>query len=107
MKLRIGDQVLVTAGKNKGHHGLVEAVFPKTDRVVVPGANVYHKFRKATPGQSGGSIEITRPLPTASVALICQKCQKPTRVSFVVDKKGDKTRICAKCKEVITTKETK
>lgn len=104
MKLHTGDQVIITAGKDKGQRGTIEKVYPQKDRVVVADKNKYKKFRKKFGDQAGGVIEFSRPLPTANVALLCPKCGKQTRISYLVDKRGEKTRVCAKCKSEITGK---
>ncbi len=101
MKLITGDEVLVTAGKDKTRRGKVEKVFPKTARVLIAGLNVYKKHKKGFGGQKGGIIEFSRPLPVASVALLCPNCSKPTRVGLIVDKLGEKSRVCRKCKRII------
>jgi len=101
MKILIGDTVLVTAGKDKGRTGKVEAVLVKKDKVIIPGVNVYKKTRKAQGGNEGGIIEFSRPLPLASIALLCPHCKKQTRVGYNITKTGDKSRICKKCKRQI------
>lgn len=107
MKLRIGDNVLVTAGKDKTRQGKVEKVFPKKNTVLVQGLNVYKKHQKgfgglsAQAGQKGGIIEFSRPLPLASVSLICPNCGNPTRVGVMIDKTGEHSRVCRKCKRII------
>lgn len=99
MKLLTGDQVLVTSGRDKGQKGPIEKVFPRKARVRVTGINLYKRARKGFGASArGGMIEFARPLPVASVSLICPKCGKQTRVGYTVDKKGEKTRICKKCK---------
>lgn len=108
MKLRIGDEILVTAGKDKGKHGKIARVYPVAERVLVPEINVYKKHKKGIGDQKGGVFELSRPLSTAKVALICPSCKKPTRVGFRILENGEKNRICAKCKRQIdTNKETK
>jgi len=102
MKLKIGDEILVTAGKDKGRRGKIDKIFPKIEKVRIEGINVYKKFRKAAMGQAGQVNDVSRPLPFANVSLICPKCGKQTRVGYEVDKKGGKTRICLKCKSAIT-----
>lgn len=97
MKIHTGDTVLVTAGKDKGRSGKVQKVFPKSDRLVVQEINIYKKARKAVGDRPGGMIEFSRPLHTASVALVCPKCNKQTRVKMSVNKSGEKSRTCAKC----------
>lgn len=101
MKLKIGDEVLVTGGKDKGRRGKIDKVFPKLGRVRILGINVYKKHVKGVGREKGGIVEFLRPLPVASVALICPRCGKPTRVKFRVDKTGEKTRVCAKCNRAI------
>lgn len=101
MKLKVGDEVLVTAGKDKGRRGKIDKVFLKEDRVRVENINVYKKHVRGIGDRKGGVIEFSRPLPTSNVALVCPHCGKPTRVGYRVDKKGEKTRICVKCKRAI------
>lgn len=101
MKILTGDQILITGGKDKGQKGVVEKVFPKENKVVAQGLNVYKRFRKGFGNQAGSVIEFSRPLPMGNVSLLCPSCGKQTRVKFEVDKNGDKTRICAKCKKTI------
>ena len=101
MKLRIGDEILVEKGKDKGRRGKVERVFPSNDRVLVAGVNIYKKHQKPVYGKSGGEIEITRPLPIGSVTLVCPHCGKSTRVGFEILKDGTKVRICKKCERKI------
>jgi large subunit ribosomal protein L24 len=100
MKLRIGDTVKITAGKDKGREGKVEMILPKKDSVVVPEVNMYKKHVKGQQGQKGGMYDLPRPLNVAKVALICPHCKKQTRVNFKIEK-GTKIRFCAKCKKQI------
>lgn len=103
-KLRAGDEVLVTAGKDKGRKGKIDKVFPGEGRVRVLGLNVYKKTRKGIGDQKGGIIGFARPLPIANVALICPNCGKFTRVTYKITKTGEKLRSCAKCKRIIEDK---
>ena len=102
MKLKKGDTVLVTAGKDRGRKGKIKRAYPKLNQVLVAGLNIYKKHIKAQSKEKpGGIIEFSRPLPVASVALLCPKCKKPTRAGYLFDKKGEKHRICKKCQEYI------
>jgi large subunit ribosomal protein L24 len=101
MKLKKGDQVVVIAGKDRGAKGKVEKIFPRQDMVLIPRINVYKKHVKSQgEGKPGGIVDITKPLPTANVALFCPKCRQRTRVGFKVSK-NEKNRICKKCQAVI------
>lgn len=100
LKLKAGDKVKITAGKDKGREGEVEKLLPKEYSVVIPNVNIYKKHVKGVPGRKGGIYEIPRPLQMGKVALICPKCKKLTRVGFkLVD--GVKVRVCKKCKREI------
>lgn len=103
-KYKIGDEVLITAGREKGKKGKIEKVLPKEDKVVVGGVNVYKRHKKVSRSQPAGIYEITRPITVANIALICPKCNKSTRVGF--EKEGKtKIRICKKCKGRINFKQ--
>ena len=84
----------------------------KTNKVLVEGINLYKKhLKKQGEDKPGGIVEMNRPLTVANVALICPKCQKPTRVGYQFDKPASpsarqggqhkKYRICKKCQEEI------
>ncbi|MBI2405867.1 50S ribosomal protein L24 [Candidatus Microgenomates bacterium] len=96
-KLRVGDEVLITAGKDKGRRGKVEKMFPRSGRVLIPGLNVYKKHQRALGKQKGGIIEFSRPLPLSNIALLCPHCTKLTRVGMKFLNTGEKVRICRKC----------
>lgn len=97
MKLKKGDTVLVTTGKDKGKKGKVEQTFPALGSVIVGGVNVYKRHKKKQgEKQAGGIIEITKPIAVSKVVLVCPKCNRPTRVGYLVTAR-EKTRICRKC----------
>lgn len=101
MKLKKGDQVIVTTGKDKGKKGKVEKTFPKLSRVMVAGINVFKRHRKKRDEQHpAGITDLVKPIDVAKVALICPKCGKQTRVGYQITK-GVKERICRKCEQVI------
>jgi large subunit ribosomal protein L24 len=101
MKLKKGDQIIVTVGKDKGKKGKVEKVFPKDATVVVPGINIVKKHEKKRDEQHpGGIIEVVKPITMGKIALICPKCGQSTRVGYRIVK-NTKERICRKCEQVI------
>lgn len=104
MKLRVGDEILVSVGKDKGRHGKIEKVYPKIDRILVPGLNVYKKHQKGVPGRKGGVIELSRSLAMGKVALMCPHCRKQTRVGMKILNTGEKVRVCRKCGRQIDEK---
>jgi len=100
MKLKKGDTVKITSGKDKGREGKISAIFPQRSLVVVPEVNMYKKHIKGQKNQKGGIYDLPRPLNIAKIALICPHCKKATRVGFIIVK-SEKTRICKKCKKQI------
>ena len=101
MKLHIGDEVTVVAGKDKGKKGKIEKVFPRENSVVVSGVNMYKHNSKGGGGvKQAGIIDIVKPLSIAKVVLVCPKCSLETRVGYMV-KNGVKNRICKKCKQIL------
>lgn len=67
-KFKKGDVVLVTLGKDKGKTGEIIRVFPKSDTVIVKGANLYKKHVKPTQNTEGGIVTKERPLATAKIS---------------------------------------
>lgn len=102
MKLKIGDQVLVTTGKDKGRKGEIVKVLPALDRVVVRGMNLFTKHIKPYAGRPGEKKVSERPLPTANVAILNDKGQVD-RVGYQVGQDGTKIRIFKKTGQAIDT----
>lgn len=101
MKIKKGDTVKVLVGKDRGKTGKVEKIYPKKDKVLVSGVNIYKKHMKSQGERKpGGIIDIPRPLPRSKVALLCPKCKQPTRVGYKINPTGKK-RICKKCQQEI------
>lgn len=97
MKLKKNDTIVVTIGKDKGRTGKIEKVFPKLGEVLVAGINVVKKHTKRRDEKNpGGIIDITKPINSSKVALMCPSCNKPTRVGYLVTK-TEKIRVCRKC----------
>lgn len=97
LKYKVNDEVVVTAGKDKGKKGNIVKVYPKKSKVLVEGVNLYKKHVKGSQqeNQKGGIYDIPRPLHFSKVALIDPKTNKPTRVGFKLVK-GKKVRIAKK-----------
>lgn len=85
-KFKLGDQVLVTGGKDKGKSGEIVKVINAKSRVVVKGVNLYKRHRKSSGKESGGIVELERPLPTASIMLV--EGGHPVRVGLKRTKAG-------------------
>ena len=95
MNVKVNDNVLVIAGKDKGVQGKVLATSPKANTVVVEGVRLQKKHRKARRANETSKIEeVPGPIDVSNVMVVCPTCGKPTRVKHsVVD--GKKVRVCA------------
>lgn len=102
-KLKVGDKVKILAGKDRGREGQIEKVLLSSQKVVIPGVNVYKKHVKGFQGQKGGIYDLPRALPWGKVGLICPKCKQVTKVGIKVG--GEKrVRFCKQCSLEIDTK---
>lgn len=103
LKFKIGDLVKVTAGKDKDRTGTIEKIYREKLLALVPNVNLFKKHVKAIydPAKKGGIFELARPLPFASISLICPNCKKQTRVGF---RGEERNRYCKKCKKIIVSK---
>lgn len=100
-KIKKGDMVKIIKGKDRGKTGKIEKIYPKEDKVLVEGVNEFKRHLKGRSKEQPSQIlTITKPLSVSSVAFICPKCKKVTRVGIKVVK-DKKERICKKCKETI------
>ena len=100
-RIRKGDRVLVTAGKNKGQKGEVLRV--AADRVVVQNINIIKRHTKANPqaNQPGGVIEREAPIHISNVMLLNAVTGKGERVGFKVLEDGRKVRVFRSSGEAI------
>jgi large subunit ribosomal protein L24 len=95
-KIRTGDEVLVTNGRNKGQRGVVRKNLIAEDRIVVEGLNIVKKHIKRGRARQAGIVEVEAPLPVSNVMLVCPSCKQPSRVGVRKDS-NDNERYCKQC----------
>lgn len=100
-KIKKGDKVVVTTGRDKGKQGEVLRVLRAEDRVLVQGVNMVKRHTAPSQMSPGGIVEKEAPLHISNVAHIDPKSNKPTRVGYKIDKDGRKTRIAKRSGEAI------
>ena len=93
-RIRKGDEVIVTTGKDKGRRGTVLQVF-EDERVLVEGVNLAKKHVKPNPniGEQGGIQDKAMPLDISNVLVFNPKSKKGERVGFRVEEDGTKVRV--------------
>ncbi|WP_300376820.1 50S ribosomal protein L24 [Henriciella sp.] len=100
-KVKKGDRVIVTAGRNKGVQGEVLKVIKDEDRVLVQGVNVVKRHQRPGQMDPGGIKTFEAPIHVSNVAIMDPRDGKPTRVGFKIDEHGRKTRYAKRSGESI------
>ena len=92
-KIRKGDQVVVTTGKDKGKRGTVLRVHD-TGKLVVEGVNRVKRHTRPNPikGQTGGIVDKEMPIQASNVALFNPATGKGDRIGIRVLDDGRKVR---------------
>ena len=95
-KLKVGDEVIVIVGKNRGSRGFVSARVD-ADHLLVNGVNVVKKAVKPNPslGVVGGIVDKVMPINQSNVAIFNPQTGRADRVAFSVVE-GKKIRIFKK-----------
>ena len=101
LKIRKGDRVIVTTGRDKGVTGDVLRVFPKKETVIVQGVNVVKRHQRQTQTTQGGIITKEAPIEISNVAHVDPKDNKATKIGFKVLEDGRKVRFAKRSGEVI------
>lgn len=101
LKIKSGDNVIVTAGDHKGSEGKVMRVLTEKNKAIVEGVNLVSKHEKPnTKNPQGGIVKKEAPIHISNLALIDPKSKKATRVGYKME--GDKkVRFSKKSNEVI------
>ena len=99
--IRAGDTIVVIAGKDRGKRGVVERTIPDQQRIVVRGVNILKRHTRAgvKGNLQGGVVDFDAPIAYSNVMLICNRCDRPTRISRTVSDTGESFIVCKKCGE--------
>ena len=107
-KIRKGDKVTVTTGRDKGKVGRVLQILPDKHRVLVEHVMMVKKHTRPNPAKQikGGIAEREASIAISNVQLMCPSCNAPRRVGFREerDQQGRRlraVRICRKCGTVM------
>ena len=92
-KIKRGDRVIVTTGRDKGKRGEVRRVMPEDGRAIVAGVNLVRRHTRQTAQTEGGIISKESTIHLSNLAILDPKTGKPTRVGFKVLDDGRKVRV--------------
>ena len=93
LKIKRGDTVVVTSGKEKGKRGEVERVLPQENRVVVSGVNVRTRHAQPTQNNQQGLYTFAAPIHVSNVMLVDPSSGDPTKVGYRFTDSGEKLRV--------------
>ena len=100
MNFKVGDKVVVIAGKDKGKEGKIIKTLKNDNKVVVEGINMVTKHVKpSAQNENGGLIKVEAPTQASNVMILDPKTKKRTRIAHEIDENGKKHRISVKSKE--------
>jgi len=93
-KIKKGDEVVVTTGRDKGKRGTVLRVVDP-EHLLVEGANMVKKHQRPNPmkGQTGGIIDKEMPLHVSNVAIFNPATRQADRVRIKVMDDGRRVRV--------------
>ncbi len=93
-KIKCNDEVIVTAGKDKGKYGRVVKVL-NNNLLIVSGVQMVKKHQKPNPqiGQAGGIVERESPIQISNVAIFNKSTKKADKVGFKIQEDGRKIRV--------------
>ena len=98
MKIKKGDHVIVTTGKDRGREGEVILVYRTRQKVLVQGVNMIRKNTKVDyQGQrgakEGGIVTQEAAIHVSNVRLIDPETKKGPRVGYRFDEDNKKVRV--------------
>lgn len=101
-RIRKGDEIIVTTGKDKGRRGTVTRTYAD-GRVLVEGVNVVRKHMKPNPatGSKGGIVDKEMPLDASNVMLYNPVTKKGDRIGYKRLDDGRKVRFFRSTDELV------
>ncbi len=100
-KIKKGDRVVVTAGRDKGKKGEVLKVLGEESRVLVSGVNLVKRHTKQTQREQGGIVSKEAPVHISNLAHVDPKDGSATRIGWKELNDGRMVRFAKKSGEVI------
>ena len=101
VKIKKGDKVIVTTGRDRGKKGEVIKVFPTENRALVSGVNTVKRHQKQSQKQQGGIVTKELPVQLSNLAHVDPKSGEATRVGWKILGDGRRVRFAKKSGEVI------
>lgn len=83
MRLKVGDNVKILTGKEKGKFGKIKQILKSSNKVIIEGLNVNIKHQKpVTREESGSIVQKESPINISNV-ILCDSNNIPSRIRIV------------------------
>ena len=94
-KLRTGDEVIVTSGKDLGKKGTLREILISKNKGIVTGINMVKKHTKPNPemGITGGVVEQEAAISLSNLAIWNPKKKSKDKIAYSTSKDGKKIRL--------------
>ena len=100
MNFKVGDEVVVRSGSDRGKKGKIIKTYREKNKVVVEGVHIVKKHQKPRGQETGGILEVEAAIDASNVMILDPKTKKGTRIGHTIDEKtGKKIRITKKSNE--------
>jgi large subunit ribosomal protein L24 len=100
-KIKKGDRVVITTGRDKGKKGEVMKILAEENRALVSGVNMVKRHQKQTQKLQGGIVSKESPVHLSNLAHVDPKDGSATRIGWKVLNDGRRVRFAKKSGEVI------
>jgi large subunit ribosomal protein L24 len=100
-KIKKGDRVVVTTGRDRGKQGEVLKVLRTDDRLIVQGVNMVKRHTRPSARHPGGVVEKEASIHVSNVAHLDPADNRPTRVGYRFLDDGSKVRVAKRSGELI------
>ena len=100
MKYKIGDNVKIIAGDQRGSTGKIIKIYRSKNKALVEGINMVKKHNKPNANNpKGGIVEKESPIHVSNISFVTKEGDA-TRIGYKIED-GKKVRISTKTKEII------
>jgi large subunit ribosomal protein L24 len=100
-KIKKGDKVIVTTGRDKGKKGEVIKMMAEEGRALVSGVNMVKRHTKQSQKAQGGIVQKESPVHLSNLMHVDPKDGSATRIGWKELNDGRKVRFAKKSGEVI------
>jgi large subunit ribosomal protein L24 len=100
-RIKRGDQVIVTTGRDRGRQGEVVRVLRKEDRLIVQGVNMVKRHQRPSGNHPGGIVDKEASIHISNVAHVDPDGGRPTPVGYKMLDDGRRVRFAKRTGEVI------